>query len=63
MIIFKSIDDLVYFIYTNEKKSIISYNLIYNKKINEIKKAHNSVIMNFRHYLDKDKKQNLVLSA
>ena len=63
MVIFKSINNILYFIYTNKNKSIISYNLIDNKKINEIKNAHNSTIINFRHYLDKDKKQDLVFSA
>ena len=63
MIFFKSINDILYFIYTNENRSIIAYNLIDNKKINEIKKAHDESITNFRYYLDKEKKQDLILST
>jgi len=58
-ILFKSIDDLIYIIYSNNKKSIIAYNLIDNKKIIEIKNAHNENITNFRHYLDLEKKKIL----
>ena len=61
-ILFKSIDDLIYIIYSNNKKSIIAYNLIDNKKIIEIKNAHNENITNFRHYLDLEKKKNFILS-
>ena len=60
-IIFNSIYDLLYFIYS-KRKSIILYNLINNKKINEIKNAHNEDISNFRHYLDKTIKIDLVIS-
>ena len=63
MVTFKSIDDILYFIYSNRQCSIISYNLIDNKKINEIKKGHNSRITNLRHYLDKDKNQDLIIST
>ena len=63
MAVFKSINDILYFIYSNKINSIISYNLIDNKKINEIKKAHNSRISNLKHCLYKDKNQDLVLSS
>ena len=63
MIVFKSINDILYFIYSNKKYSIISYNLIDNKKINDIKNAHDSIITNFRHYFYKDKKQDLIIST
>ena len=59
---FKSINDILYLIYSNKNKSIISYDLINNRKINEIKKAHIEIITNFRYYLDKIKKQDLILS-
>ena len=42
--VFKSIEDILYLIYSNEKKSIICYDLIQEKIINEIKKAHNNYI-------------------
>ena len=60
--VFKSIDNLLYLIYTNENKSIIFYNLLTNQKINEIKKAHKLSISNFRHYLDIINKRDLIIS-
>ena len=60
--IFKSINDILYLIYSNKNKSIISYDLIQNKKINEIKNAHNEYITNFRYYLDKINLRDLILS-
>ena len=59
-IIFKSINNIFYLIYSNEFQSIISYNLIDNKKINEIKNAHDFYINNFRHYLDKRNQRDLL---
>ena len=49
-------------IYATRNKSIISYNLIENKKINEIKDAHKELIINFRYYFDKPNKTDLVIS-
>ena len=60
--IFKSIYDSLYLIYSNEKKSILSFNIIENKKMNEIKNAHNEYITNFRYYLDKINKKDLIIS-
>ena len=60
--VFKSINDIFYLIYTNQYKSILSYNLIDNKKISEIKNAHSEVITNFKHYLDKINKIDIVMS-
>ena len=60
--IFKSIDDILFLIYTNDNKSITSYNLINNQKLNEIKNAHDNDICNFRHYLDNIRKRDLILS-
>ena len=60
--IFKSINDILYLIYTNYQKSIISYNLIDNRKINEIKNAHKKFIINSRHYLDKKNNLDLIMS-
>ena len=42
--------------------SIVSYNLINAKKINEIKNSHLKSITNFRHHLDKINKRDLILS-
>jgi len=60
--VFKSINNILYLIFSNENRSIISYNLIDNKKINEIKNAHKEYIINFRHQLDKLNKRDLILS-
>ena len=61
-IVFKSLNDIIYLIYTNINMSIICFNLIDQKKICEIKNAHNEYITNFRHYLDKINKKDLIIS-
>ena len=61
-IVFKSIDDILYLIYSSEKGLIISYNLINDEKICSIKTNNNEYITNFRHYLDKIKKRDLIIS-
>ena len=60
--VFKSINEILYLIYANENKSIICFNLIENKKINEIKNAHEQYITNFRYFLDKINKRDLIIS-
>ena len=50
--VFKSVNDILHLIYTDRNNSIISYDLINNKIINEIKNAHNDLITSFRHFLD-----------
>lgn len=60
--LFKSIEHIYYLIYSNISKSIISYNLLENKKIIQINNAHNKYITNFRHYLDKIYKKDLLIS-
>ena len=57
-----SINNILYLIYANKNRSIVSYNLIDNKKIIEIKNAHNKDISNIRSFLDKINKRDLVLS-
>lgn len=49
-------------IYSNEINSIISYDIIENLKINEIKKAHSGPITGFRHYFDQSNKKDLIIS-
>ena len=61
-IVFKSINNILYLIYATQNISIILYNLIDNKKINEIKNAHKTYITNFRHYLDKQNNKDLMIS-
>ena len=60
--VFKSIYDIIYLIYGNKFGSIISYNLNNNEIIGEIKKAHNKMISNFRHFLDKINNKDLILT-
>ena len=60
-IIFKSIYDLLYFVYS-KKNSFVFYNLVDYKIINEIKNIGSEFIITFRHYLDKINKRDLVLS-
>ena len=60
--VFKSINNILNLIYATKLNSIICYNLINNKKISEIKKAHNSYITNFRHYFDKTQNMDLIMS-
>ena len=60
--VFESIDKILYLIYGNKHRSIISFNIIDSKKINEIKNAHKSYITNFRHYLDINNNRDLIIT-
>lgn len=59
--VFKSVDNILILIYSTKQLSIITYNIIEKKKLNEIKKAHEDYIINFRHFLENNKR-DLVLS-
>jgi len=61
-IVFNSIDNILYLIYSNKNFSIISFNLIDNKKVNEIKNVHDNYITCFSHFLDKQNKRDLIIS-
>ena len=52
ILIFNSIDNILYAIYSGNK-SIICYNIIDNKKINEFKNAFNYADIFFKYLLDK----------
>jgi len=60
--VFKTIDEFLYLVFTNKNRSIICYNIIEQKKTIEIKNSHNEHITNFRHFLDKINKRDLILS-
>ena len=60
--VFKSKENILFLIYINQNNSIISYDLIRNQKINEIKKAHSSLITNLHYCYDKKNKIDLILS-
>ena len=62
-IVFNSINEITYLIYSTKKKSIISYDLINEEKINEIKNAHANYITFFNHFFDKNQKKDFILSA
>ena len=59
---FKSINNILILIYSNIDYSLIFCDLLNNKKVSEIKHAHNSDIGNIRNYLDTDNKRDLILS-
>ena len=61
-IIFKSIENISYLIYSSQKDKIISYNLDKEQKNCEIRTNHKDYISNFRHYLDKIKMRDLIIS-
>ena len=60
--IFRAINNIIFLIYGNNEKSIISFYLINKEKINEIKKAHQKDISNIRHHLDTFNKRDIFLS-
>ena len=59
---FRSLNDILYLVYSNEKKFIIIFNLIEFKKESTIKNAHNKYITNFRYYLDEINIRDLIIS-
>ena len=63
-IVFTSMDNIPYLVYTNRKYSIIFYNLIEDKIINEIPNAHGRwEISNFRYFLDIINAKDLIISV
>jgi len=62
-IIFKSIDNIFYIIYSNEFKSIICFNLEQSKKTCEIRNAHTEYINSFNHFYDRKNKKDIVMSV
>ena len=61
--VFRSIiNNMLYLIYPNKNNSIISYDLVDNKIIKEIKNAHSNNDIRFRHNLDIINKRDLLLS-
>ena len=61
-VVFKSIDDKLYMVYITRFKSIISFNIVDEKKIKEIKDAHNDKITNIRYCSDKKNNLDLIIS-
>ena len=64
--IFNSINEILFLVYSTIDFSIVFYDTFNKIKIIEIKKAHNSYIIEFRHYLEEKNKYNkrdLILSG
>ena len=61
-LIFESINNILYLVYSNKNKSIIIFDLIKEYKIKEIKNCHDEEITNFSHFLNKEDKQDLFIS-
>ena len=62
-IIFRSFNGFYLLIYATKTKSIVSYDLINFKIINEIKNCHKEYITNFRHCFNNNTKRDLVMSV
>jgi len=60
--VFKSLQDFIFLVYATKNKSIICYDLIEQKKLIEIKNSHKDFITNFRHFLDKKNKIDIVMT-
>ena len=61
--IFETFDHILMIIYSSRNNSIISYNIIENKKIKEIENDHNKPISIFSHYFDNINKRDLIISV
>ena len=62
--VFTSIENIPYLVYTNKKYSILFYNLIEDKIINEITNAHGRwEISNFRYFFDIINSRDLIISV
>ena len=59
--VFKTINDILYLIYSSQKKSVICYDLNSKNIIKEIKNLHNEYITNIKHYLDKKNERDLIM--
>ena len=60
--VFKSINNILYLIYSDENKSIISFDIIHHKVINKVKNAHKEDISNFRYFFDNKNKIEIIMS-
>ena len=60
--VFHTINNGLYLVYCDKRNAMICFDLINVQKISEIKNAHNHDISNFKHFLDKPNKRDLILS-
>ena len=61
-LLFKCPNNIFHLIYATDNISIISYNLITQKIMTEIKNAHKNYITNFRHIFIKSSKKDIIMS-
>ena len=61
-IVFTSFQNIFTLIYATKEKSIVSFDICNNNKINEIKGAHKELITNLRHIKDTENKRDLIIS-
>jgi hypothetical protein len=61
-IIFRS-NEVLSLVYSNKNNSIISYHIIDNKQIFEIRNAHQSFITNFSHFYESKRERDLIISV
>ena len=60
--VFKSINNILELVYATKDKSIIVYDLNNSKTLHKLFKCHINYITNFRHYLDKLNKRDIIMS-
>jgi len=60
--VFKTVDNLLYLVYSTKTKSIICLDLENKQVINEIKNHHKKHLSNLRHYFDEINKRDLIIS-
>ena len=60
--VFNSYNNILTLVYSTTDKSIVSFDLIHNTKINSIKGAHKELITNIRHAQDIPNKRDLLLT-
>ena len=63
LLIFTSINNVTYIIYSDDDNSIIVYNLVNSQRQSQIKNAHQQRIDVFKHCLDKKNKRDLIISC
>ena len=60
--VFKSINDLFFLIYSNDKNYLVSFDLINLNTIEQIQNAHEKKITNINHCLDKNNHRDIIMS-
>ena len=62
-LVFNSIENILQLIYFNQNNFIVSLDLINKQKLSQIKNEHNKFVTNFRHYLDKRNKRDIIMAT